>query len=412
MTNGPGPGGRNMEARIIKTSEDHQKALAELEGLIGLDPALGTPEAEHLELLTLLVQTYEAGRFRIARPDPVSAIRFRMDQSGAAQRDLVPLLGSRGRVSEVLSGKRRLTLSMIRALHTELGIPADVLLQEPETSLSEGQEPDWARFPIKEMAKRGWITLAKEADARERAEELMREFLAPLKETNPLLAWYRRSISERPSRRLDEYALLAWKARVLIRAKQETAGRPYQACSVTSDMMQELAHLSCSSRGPRLAQEFLANHGITMLVEPHLPRTRLDGAAMLGEDGQPVVALTLRYDRIDWFWFSLMHELAHVALHVRKPGEVFVDDLEQKPRNPGEREADRMAAEALIPASEWKKSGARVTHTPAAIQAFAAKIKVHPAIVAGRIRFENRAYRKLSQLVGHGQVRGLFPPAS
>ena len=105
------------------------------------------------------VETYEKERFPIAPPDPVDAIRFRMDQAGLSQRDLVPYLGSKSKASEVLSGKRPLTLSMIRALHDGLGIPSDVLLQripdaEPDY---EAESPDWSRMPVKEMARRRWL---------------------------------------------------------------------------------------------------------------------------------------------------------------------------------------------------------------------------------------------------------------
>ncbi len=85
-----------------------------------------------MELLSLLVHDYEEKEFPIDKPDPLVAIRFRMEQQGLAPKDLVPLLGSRSRVSEVLSGKRRLSLRMIRALVTGLHIPAGLLLGEPE----------------------------------------------------------------------------------------------------------------------------------------------------------------------------------------------------------------------------------------------------------------------------------------
>jgi HTH-type transcriptional regulator/antitoxin HigA len=118
-------------ARVIHTDIDHREAMAELDRLMEIDPELGTPEAEELELLALIIEIYEKERFRVGLPDPIEAIRFRMDQAGLRQRDLVSYLGSKSRVSEVLSGKRPLTLTMIRALHEGLGIPAEVLLQRP-----------------------------------------------------------------------------------------------------------------------------------------------------------------------------------------------------------------------------------------------------------------------------------------
>ena len=121
-------------ARVIHNDTEHREALAELNRLLVLDPADGTSEADELDLLALVVETYEKERFPIAPPDPVDAIRFRMDQAGLSQRDLVPYIGSKSKVSEVLSGKRPLSLRMIRRLHEGLGIPLEVLV-------GKGREP-------------------------------------------------------------------------------------------------------------------------------------------------------------------------------------------------------------------------------------------------------------------------------
>ncbi|HJW76645.1 MAG TPA: DNA-binding protein [Thermoleophilia bacterium] len=115
---------------LIKTQAEYERALIAVERLIDAEPKAGEPQAEDLEPLSLLIEAYEKTVFPIPDPAPIEAIRFRMDQMGLRQRDLVPYLGSRARVSEVLSGKRPLTLKMIRALHDGLGIPADVLIQD------------------------------------------------------------------------------------------------------------------------------------------------------------------------------------------------------------------------------------------------------------------------------------------
>lgn len=129
--------------KVIRTETEYTDSLAEVEKLIDLDPAPGTFESDQLELLTLLIQQYEANRFPMALPGPIEAIRFRMEQQGLSPRDLVPYLGSRSKVSEVLNGKRPLSLTMIRALHRGLGIPADVLLQET-TAPKERRLPQMA----------------------------------------------------------------------------------------------------------------------------------------------------------------------------------------------------------------------------------------------------------------------------
>jgi HTH-type transcriptional regulator / antitoxin HigA len=119
-----------MKPKVIRTQSAYRAALTRIEKLMDAGP--GTPAGDELELLSLLVHDYEERVFPFDKPDPVAAIRFRMNQQGLTNRDLVPILGSRSRVSEVLAGRRGLSLKMIRALVQELRIPADVLLAEME----------------------------------------------------------------------------------------------------------------------------------------------------------------------------------------------------------------------------------------------------------------------------------------
>lgn len=123
-----------LEPRIIKTEEQYRAYLAEVGGLAADDPAPGTPDGDRLELLAKLIGDYEKERFRFKRPDPIDAIRFRMEEQGLRQADLAPLLGGRNRVSEVLAGKRPLTVAAIRALSDALHIPAGLLVRESETA--------------------------------------------------------------------------------------------------------------------------------------------------------------------------------------------------------------------------------------------------------------------------------------
>jgi len=118
-----------MINRLIKTEDDYEKALSRIEGL--MDAAPGTVEMDELELLTALVEMYEEQHYPISPPDPIDAIKFRMDQLGLTQKDMVPFIGTKSKVSEVLNGRRPLTLAMMRSLNIHLGIPAEVLLKEP-----------------------------------------------------------------------------------------------------------------------------------------------------------------------------------------------------------------------------------------------------------------------------------------
>lgn len=120
-----------MVIRIIKTKAQHKAALAEIARLMRRDPAPESRAGLRLELLAKLVQDYEADRFVFAKPDPIDAILFRMEERGLRQRDLVNALGGKNRASEVLARKRPLTLPMIRALHEKLDIPPALLIREP-----------------------------------------------------------------------------------------------------------------------------------------------------------------------------------------------------------------------------------------------------------------------------------------
>lgn len=126
-----------MLPRVIKNAEEHEAALERVAELITAQP--DSPEFDELELWGCLIDAYERGEYPIDMPDPISAIRFRMEQQGLKKQDLVPFIGSKSRVSEVLSGKRSLSLAMIRRLHEGLGIPTDVLVRKSLMPIAHGR---------------------------------------------------------------------------------------------------------------------------------------------------------------------------------------------------------------------------------------------------------------------------------
>ncbi len=119
-----------MEIRPIRSEDDHQRTLREIETLWGAPP--GTPDGDRLDVLLTLAEAWERDHHPVDPPDPIDAIRFRLDQQGLDAKALESVIGTRGRVSEVLNRKRPLTLRMIRGLAANLGIPAGILIQEPE----------------------------------------------------------------------------------------------------------------------------------------------------------------------------------------------------------------------------------------------------------------------------------------
>ena len=117
-----------MEMKIIRTEAEHKKALSIASALFGNPPAVGTLDGDRFEVLLMLIEAYEQKQYPIAVPDPIEAIKFRMEQSGLTPKDLEPMIGRLNRVYEVLNRTRPLTLPMIRRLHSGLGIPAESLI--------------------------------------------------------------------------------------------------------------------------------------------------------------------------------------------------------------------------------------------------------------------------------------------
>lgn len=138
-----------MKPKIIRTEEDYEETLARIDVLMDHDPVPESPEGEELALLCLLVDRYEAEEFPQDLPSPVEAIRFRMEQQGLKKKDLLPYIGSASKVSEVLAGKRPLSLNMIRQLVKGLGIPAEVLLQEAGSELPCDEAATGPAFPAR-----------------------------------------------------------------------------------------------------------------------------------------------------------------------------------------------------------------------------------------------------------------------
>ena len=117
--------------KVLKSKKDHEAALKRLSELMDANPKEGSLDADELELLAVLIEQYEEVTFPMDFPDPIQAIKFRMEQDNLKSKDLVPYFGSAPKVSEVLNGKRQLSLSMIRKLSAGLGIPLEVLIQAP-----------------------------------------------------------------------------------------------------------------------------------------------------------------------------------------------------------------------------------------------------------------------------------------
>ena len=403
------------QVRIIKSEAEYTRAHARLVALMDVDLKEGSDLENEFELLRLVVGAYENEHKKRTPLNPIEAINFRLEQQGLSKKDLVPFIGSISRVSDVLAGRRQLTVGMIKRLHNGLGIPAASLIGDDdldEALADETPSYDYTKFPLVEMMERGLFPGIKHslAKLRDDAEELVAPLLRSAFSASQSHALLRAPLHQSGSRTMDEYGLLIWRARVVGKARKSPPRAEYKPGSVTSRWMRDLAKLSAFDGGPRLAHEYLSKNGICLVFEKHFNKTYLDGAAMLDGE-QPIVALTLRHDRLDNFWFALLHELMHVAKHLR-PNNLFIaDNLEDKSRKGqvAEDEADDGAREALIPNRLWGKATVTTSHSLDDAMALARDAGVHPAIVAGRLRWETGNWRLLSGLVSDaGSVRQYF----
>ena len=402
--------------KILRTEADYEAALEAIEAL--MDAQTGSPEEEMLELFALLIGRYEQTYYPIDLPDPIEAIKFRMEQAGLTQREMIRYLGSQSKVSEVLHRKRPLSLTMIRALHEGLGIPAEVLLHEPGKAIPE-QRYAMRDYPFAEMLKRGYFAPFRGTghEAKARGEALLIEHFSVFEGRAPQPVCCRHS-----GREIDTNALIAWQAQVLKLAHRETLPR-YEPETISDEALHDLVRQSYFRSGPLNARELLNRWGVHLITHPHLPRTYLDGAAFLAPDGHPVIGLTLRHDRLDNFWFTLLHELAHVRLHLDptdpKQAELaFFDETDgaataqasSKTDSLRERHADDFARENLVPARVWEREWQRLVTTTqeSTVLEVSNELQVNPAIVAGRIRSETGDYKRFSSLVGHRHVREHF----
>jgi HTH-type transcriptional regulator/antitoxin HigA len=399
----------DADVRVIKNERQYEEYLARLRYALDQPHSLGSPASETIELLSMVLERYEDERYALASIDPIDAISLKMAELGMSQKDLAGVLGSASRASEILNRRRPLSLDHIRVLHRDLRIPADVLIGSTQVS-EELTDEDLKQLPLREMAKRGWFTTGS-VDAKGALDQV-REFLARVS-LGATPVFMRRSIygGIADSTRLSTYA---WLSRVVLRAREERRqGVRFVPSTLTSEFIQQVAKLSCADQGPVLAQEFLAMKGISLIFERELSGMKLDGAVIRDDDGSPVIGMTLRFDRIDNFWFTLIHELAHLQKHFGTQAVAFVDDISNVDNtDQREREADALAADYLIPRSVWSRSDAARLRTPAAVEALAHDLRVHPAVVAGRIRKETGNYKILSKYLGQGRVRCLFPGIS
>lgn len=334
--------------------------------------------------------------------------------SNVSQTDLAHKLGMKPQQVQRYEATDYMGASLGRLIEISkvLGVKASGTFEGPQLvggSVFAWGDPDdvvWSQLPYKEMAKRKWFDLPRGSNPIERVKEYFLQAAGPQFAT----AFHRKKM--RSGNVPNEYALIAWQARVLERARRKIRAGAIAEFALDERWLPELVRLTKFRDGPERARSLLAEKGIVLIIERHLPGSYLDGAAMLGDDETPVIGLTLRYDRLDNFWFVLLHELGHVFLHLFDGLRFdFFDEESGSGGDAIETAADKFALDALIPEASWSQCLSRFALSDEAVRIDAETIGVDPGIIAGRIRKEQGDYTILSGLVGQGQVRSQLEEA-
>ncbi|WP_215399030.1 ImmA/IrrE family metallo-endopeptidase [Rheinheimera oceanensis] len=392
-------------------NQDIKFAQARLSQLISKG-SLSVEEKAELYILIAEIREYDEQYVSSVEVDPISAIKVRMSQYGLKNKDLEPFIGTKGNVSEVLNRIKPLSLPMIRRLSDGLKIPLEVLAKEYDLKSSDSFE--FTTSLLKAVYERGYVSGFKGAfsEFAKKAEDLLVDHIESVLGKAQTKAMLRTSLHyqnehKRSNKKMDQSALALWQCRVIQLANDLELSGSFKSGLLDSDILKNIAQLSRFSNGPLLAREELARYGIKLVVCQHLPKTYLDGAVIPSPNSGPIVALTLRYDRVDNFWFVLLHELSHIVLHYKDGTEVFVDDLDVEGSSAIEDEADRLASDSIISEKDWKKYKPFLD-SPESVVSVAKTFNVSPALLAGRYRKEERDYMKFNRLVGNKLVREQF----
>jgi len=261
----------------------------------------------------------------------------------------------------------------------------------------------WKQFPAREMAKRGWFDVPRKGDV----YKLARDYFMRVAGPQFASAYHRKKMHGGSVP--NEYALLAWQARILERSQEIVETHKAPDFVADDRWIADLVALTRFKDGPKRAQALLLSKGIILITEKHLSGTYLDGAAMLDRNSRPVIGLTLRFDRLDNFWFVLLHELGHVFLHLMDGLRYdFFDEEDTSGDDKVERDADAFALDSLIPESKWDECLSRFALSEEAVRIDAKNLGIDPSIIAGRIRKERGDYTILGGLIGQDQVASQF----
>ena len=214
----------------------------------------------------------------------------------------------------------------------------------------------------------------------------------------------------RKSAKADENLLAIWQARARVEAEYRCLAEEYPAfAGLTKENLRKLALLSVDPQAVRQLPSILAKFGIILVYVYALPGMSADGAVFHLSTGHPVIAMSLRFPRLDYFWFTLLHELAHLVLHAGQlKGPAFFNVEISEGQDRAERAANRLAKDSMVDRESWRSCAPKYDPTDRAVHAYAAEQGVHPSLIAGLLRKESGNYKRYSSIINEHDVRKII----
>jgi HTH-type transcriptional regulator/antitoxin HigA len=401
-------------AEISHTLTSEQTLQSILKGLPsevieGVRRSLSTEKRQLAGVLKAYLDA-KSGNFELLRiqagNDPGSLLIVARITRGWSQKELARRLGLREQAIQRYESERYRSISLAGVLKVGRALGVHF-----SANLSAGLADTWApalemspaeaQKLLKHAKANGWLEQGIDSD--ENGISQLKRYVAEHVGEHGVPSLLRTGLNVEDYSK--DWALLCWKAQVTRRAKTIIQRDRLRYRPLDVSWLIDLVRLSTSSDGPVRARNLLAEHGIVMVAEPFIPGMKVDGAAFLVDD-VPVVGLTLLRDSLDNFWFTLMHEIAHVILHYRTGlASGFFDDVEARHEDEFEAEANTFARNLLIPEELWSRSPARIAKTAEPIERLAKQLSVCPAIIFGRVRMERNNYKLFSDKIGRGEVR-------
>lgn len=327
---------------------------------------------------------------------PGEFLREELEARDWSQQELADILGRPPRlVSELISGKRAITPETARGLADAFGTSAEYWMNlESQYQLSKVKTTDnqvarkarlYGKFPVREMLRRGWVRASENIDVLE--QRFCEFFDIPQMDAQPVLTHY----AKKTDVTMDVTPLqLAWLFRVRSMAVQQVVP-PYSREKLLS-AVERLKALLLAAEEARHAPRILAEAGVRLVFVEPIAGSRLDGACFWLADDKPVIGMTLRYDRIDNFWFVLRHEIEHVLQEDgRNDGDLIIDSdvgAENEALSECEIRANAAGADFCVPSAQLENFVARVQpyFSEQKVIAFAQRINVHPGLVVGQLQ--------------------------